>query len=50
MIGCINFKKTTTIIHNKGLKDLEKLKSAILSFDSAKSYAESSTVLNLLGK
>lgn len=50
MIENINFKKTTTIIHSKGLKNLEKLKNVILSFDSAKSFAESYAVLSLLEK
>lgn len=48
MIESVHYKNTKTIVHNTGLKNLQKLKNSILSFDSAKSFAESDIVLDLI--
>ncbi|XP_026806781.1 uncharacterized protein LOC113549599 isoform X1 [Rhopalosiphum maidis] len=49
MLLSVHYKKTNTILHNNGRSILEQLKNIILSFNSAKSFAESDLVLNLIG-
>ncbi|XP_015372211.1 PREDICTED: uncharacterized protein LOC107167591 [Diuraphis noxia] len=49
MLTSVHYKKTNTILHNNGFSNLEQLKNVILSFDSAKSFAESELILNLIG-
>lgn len=49
MLESVHYKNTKTIVHNTGLKNLRMLKNSILLFDSAKSFAESDLVLDLIG-
>lgn len=48
MLLSVFYKKTDTVLHNNGLSKLEQLKDVILSFNSAKSFAESDLILNLI--
>lgn len=48
MLTSVHYKNTTIGLHNTGLHNLEKMKNSILYFDSAKSFAESDIVLDLL--
>ncbi|KAL4113584.1 hypothetical protein QTP88_017190 [Uroleucon formosanum] len=49
MLMSVHYKKTNTILHSNGLSNLERLKNVILSFNSAKSFAESELILDLIG-
>ena len=49
MLMSVHYKKTNTILHNNGLSNLKQLKNVILSFNSAKSFAESDLILDLIG-
>ncbi|XP_025193755.1 protein PF14_0175 [Melanaphis sacchari] len=49
MLMSVHYKKTNSILHNNGLSNLEMLKNIILSFNSAKNFAESDVILNLIG-
>lgn len=49
MLMSVHYKKTNTVLHSIGLSNLERLKSVILSFNSAKSFAESEIILELIG-
>lgn len=48
MLLSVFYKKTDTVLHNNGISKLEQLKNVILSFNSAKSFAESDLILNLI--
>eukprot|EP00102_Acyrthosiphon_pisum_P021946 XP_016659156.1 PREDICTED: uncharacterized protein LOC100159679 isoform X2 [Acyrthosiphon pisum] len=49
MLMSVHYKKTNTILHSNGLSNLERLKNVILSFNSAKGFAESELILDLIG-
>jgi len=50
MLNSVHYRKTSTVVHLTGMKALLKFKNVILSFDSAKSFAVSDMILNLLVK
>jgi len=49
MLMSVHYKKTNTTLHTNGLSKLEQLKNEILSFNSARSFAESDLILDFLG-
>jgi serine/threonine-protein kinase haspin len=48
MLETVHYKRTTTAVHNSGLKHLQKLKNSILLYDSAKTFAKSDLVSDLI--
>ncbi|VVC42068.1 Protein kinase domain,Protein kinase-like domain,Protein kinase, ATP binding site [Cinara cedri] len=48
MLTSVHYKNTKQSIHKTGLDNLQKLKDAILSFESVKLFSESDIILNFL--
>lgn len=48
MLTSVHYKNISTTTHQDGLNNLLKLKNSILNFDSAKRFAESSMIVDVL--
>lgn len=48
MLESVHYKRKTTAVHKTGMKHLQKLKSSILLYNCAKSFAESDLIQDFI--